>query len=153
MKLDATDKQILKFLQEDAKMTTKELAYRLGLTPTPIFERIKRLEKSGLIAKYVVILDKKIAGKNLTAFCTVSLKEHAREYIKEFAAEISKLPEVLECYHIAGMFDFMIKVVVEDMDMYHHFVYNKLASIDYIGNVRSSFVMSEIKNSTALSFE
>ncbi|NPA36056.1 MAG: Lrp/AsnC family transcriptional regulator [Chlorobi bacterium] len=147
-KLDKTDKKLLMLLQKDAKLTTKQLAYHLGLTVTPVFERIKRLEKQGVIEKYVAILNKEKIGKKLIAFCNVSIKEHSREYIHHFESQIIKFPEVMECYHIAGMYDYMLKITTENMDSYHDFIYNKLATIENIGNVRSSFVMSELKNST-----
>jgi len=148
IKLDDTDRKLLMLLQEDAKLTTKQLAYHLGLTVTPVFERIKRLEKQGVIDKYVAILNKEKIGRKLIAFCNVSIKEHSREYIHHFETQITKFPEVMECYHIAGMYDYMLKITTENMDSYHDFIYNKLATIDNIGNVRSSFVMNELKNST-----
>ena len=149
LKLDATDKKLLTLLQSDAKLTTKQLAHHLGLTLTPVFERIKRLEKQGAISKYVAILDKEKIGRKLIAFCNVSIKEHSREFIHNFESQIVNFPEVMECYHIAGMYDYMLKINTRDMDTYHDFIYNKLATIENIGNVRSSFVMNELKNSTA----
>ncbi len=148
IKLDSTDRKLLMLLQEDAKLTTKQLAHHLGLTVTPVFERIKRLEKQGVIERYVAMLNKEKIGRKLIAFCNVSIKEHSREYIHHFETQITKFPEVMECYHIAGMYDYMLKVTTENMDSYHDFIYNKLATIDNIGNVRSSFVMNELKNST-----
>ena len=148
IKLDATDRKLLMLLQEDAKLTTKQLAHHLGLTVTPVFERIKRLEKQGVIERYVAMLNKEKIGRKLIAFCNVSIKEHSREYIHHFETQITKFPEVMECYHIAGMYDYMLKITTENMDSYHDFIYNKLATIDNIGNVRSSFVMNELKNST-----
>jgi len=149
IKIDETDKKLLMLLQKDAKLTTKQLAYHLGLTVTPVFERIKRLEKQGVIDRYVAILNKEKIGRKMIAFCNVSIKEHSREYIHHFEMQITKFPEVMECYHIAGMYDYMLKVTTENMDSYHDFIYNKLATIDNIGNVRSSFVMNELKNSTS----
>ncbi len=149
IKLDATDKKLLTLLQNDAKLTTKQLAHHLGLTLTPVFERIKRLEKQGAISKYVAILNKEKIGRKLIAFCNVSIKEHSREFIHNFESQIIDFPEVMECYHIAGMYDYMLKINTRDMDSYHDFIYNKLATIENIGNVRSSFVMNELKNSTA----
>ncbi|TAJ15585.1 Lrp/AsnC family transcriptional regulator [Marinilabiliaceae bacterium JC017] len=146
---DKTDKKILELLQNDAKMTSKQIAHHLGLTQTPVFDRIKRLEKNGIIAKYVAILNKEKIGKNLIAFCNVSLKEHSKAIIRQFEEEIIQLPEVLECHHIAGMYDYMLKIITDDMEAYHQFIYNKLSSIDNIGNVQSSFVMNEIKCSTS----
>jgi len=148
IKMDETDRKLLMLLQEDAKLTTKQLAHHLGLTVTPVFERIKRLEKQGVIDRYVAILNKEKIGRKLIAFCNVSIKEHSREYIHHFETQITKFPEVMECYHIAGMYDYMLKITTENMDSYHDFIYNKLATIENIGNVRSSFVMNELKNST-----
>lgn len=149
IKLDNTDKKLLTLLQNDAKLTTKQLAHHLGLTLTPVFERIKKLEKQGAISKYVAILNKEKIGRKLIAFCNVSIKEHSREFIHNFESQIIDFPEVMECYHIAGMYDYMLKINTRDMDSYHDFIYNKLATIENIGNVRSSFVMNELKNSTA----
>jgi len=151
--LDATDKKLIMLLQKDAKMTTKQLAHHLNLSNTPVFERIKRLERNGVIEKYVAIINKEKVGKELVAFCNVSLKEHSHDIIRDFEKSISELPEVLECHHIAGMFDYTLKVVTEDMETYHHFVYNKLASVNNVGNVQSSFVMREIKTGTELHLE
>nr|WP_321450516.1 Lrp/AsnC family transcriptional regulator [uncultured Carboxylicivirga sp.] len=148
--LDSTDKKLIMLLQKDAKMTTKQLAHRLNLTTTPVFERIKRLERTGIIEKYVAIINKEKVGKRLVAFCNVSLKEHSHDMIRDFESSIVQLPEVLECHHIAGMFDYTLKVITEDMESYHHFVYNKLASVNNIGNVQSSFVIHEIKSGTEL---
>ncbi len=148
--LDATDRKLLKLLQQNAKMTTKQLAHHLNLTVTPVFERIKRLEKTGVIEKYVAIINKEKVGKELVAFCNVSLKEHSHDIIRDFEASISQMTEVLECHHIAGMFDYTLKVITENMETYHHFIYNKLASVNHVGNVQSSFVMREIKSGTEI---
>nr|WP_319401142.1 Lrp/AsnC family transcriptional regulator [uncultured Carboxylicivirga sp.] len=148
--LDSTDKKLIMLLQKDAKMTTKQLAHHLSLSTTPVFERIKRLERTGIIEKYVAIINKEKVGKRLVAFCNVSLKEHSHDMIRDFESSIVQLPEVLECHHIAGMFDYTLKVITEDMESYHHFVYNKLASVNNIGNVQSSFVIHEIKSGTEL---
>lgn len=153
IQLDSTDKKLLKLLQQNAKMTTKQLAHHLNLSITPVFERIKRLERNGVIEKYVALINKEKVGKNLVAICNVSLKEHSHDMIQAFESSISQLPEVLECHHIAGMFDYMLKVITEDMETYHHFIYNKLASVNNVGNVQSSFVMREIKSGTALFFD
>ncbi|TRX71978.1 Lrp/AsnC family transcriptional regulator [Carboxylicivirga sp. M1479] len=153
MNLDETDKKLLMLLQQNAKMTTKQLAHHLNLSTTPVFERIKRLERNGVIEKYVAIINKEKVGKELVAFCNVSLKQHAHDVIREFESEIAKLPEVIECHHIAGMFDYTLKIITKNMDTYHHFVYNKLASVNNIGNVQSSFVMREIKSGTELHLE
>jgi len=148
--LDETDKKLLNLLQTNAKMTTKQLAHHLNLSTTPVFERIKRLERTGVIEKYVAIINKDKVGKELIAFCNVSLKQHSHDVIREFETEIKKLTEVIECHHIAGMFDYSLKIITQNMETYHHFVYNKLASVNNVGNVQSSFVMREIKSGTEL---
>lgn len=149
-KLDQTDSKILELLQHDAHLTTKELASQLNLTTTPVYERIKRLEREGYIQSYVAIIDKKKVGLRLMAFCNVSLKEHNAEFLVRFEEAVRSLPEVMECYHIAGLFDYLLKVVVRDMDAYQHFVAKKLAAFENIGKVQSSFVMTEIKHSTSV---
>ncbi len=148
--LDPTDKKLLQLLQQNAKITTKQLAQLLNLSTTPVFERIKRLERNGVIQKYVAIVNKEKVGKELLAFCQVSLKEHSHDIIREFERSISQIPEVMECHHIAGMFDYTLKVVTSDMETYHDFVYNKLSLVNNVGNVQSSFVMKEIKAGTAI---
>jgi Lrp/AsnC family transcriptional regulator, leucine-responsive regulatory protein len=146
--LDKTDLQILRILQEDARKTTKEIAAVLDLTPTPVYERIKKLEKAGYIKNYVALLDKQKLKKGLVVFCNVSLKQHAREIGHKFVKDIIALREVVECYNISGEYDFMLKIVVEDMATYQNFIMNKLASIENIGSTHSIFVMGEIKHTT-----
>lgn len=149
MEPDKTDRHLLMLLQQDAKLTTRQLAHHLNLTVTPVYERVRKLEKAGYISKYVALTNKKKLGKLLTVFCHVSLKEHNKAMIHEFEEQINHIPEVMECHHIAGIHDYLLKVVTDDMDAYHHFVYNKLTAIGNIANVNSSFVMNEIKYTTA----
>ncbi|MFT6204218.1 MAG: Lrp/AsnC family leucine-responsive transcriptional regulator [Spirosomataceae bacterium] len=151
VKLDDTDKLIIKFLQEDAKLTTKELANRLNLSATPVYERIKRLENEQVIKKYVALVDREKIGMNLMVLCNIRLKEHAREAGMGFVQSISAMDEVVECLNISGDYDFMIKVVVPDMRTYQQFIMNKLASLNNIGSTQSIFVMGEVKNETAYS--
>lgn len=148
--LDATDKKILQLLQEDAKYTHKEIAAQLHLTTTPVYERIKRMEREGVIQQYVALVDRKKIQLSLMAFCNVSLKEHSTNYLVQFEQDIQLLPEVVECYHIAGLFDYLLKVLVKDMDTYQLFVSKKLAALENIGRVQSAFVMTEIKYSPNL---
>lgn len=150
MKLDRYDRRILALLQQNARTTTKEIAAELGLSVTPTYERIKRLERQGFIKQYVALVDSNMVGKQLTVMATVSLKEHSREYLNRFVEQISPLPEVMECYYVAGSFDYIVKVVVSNMEAYQHFLVNKLAAIENIGHVQSYFVMTEVKHSTAL---
>jgi Lrp/AsnC family leucine-responsive transcriptional regulator len=148
--LDEIDKKILMLLQENSRITNKELSEQLGLSTTPIFERVKKLEKSGMITKYVALLDRKLAGKELLALIAISLKQHSRPLINSFMAQINSLPEVLEFFHTTGKSDFIIKVAIADMEEYQDFILNKLSAIDEVANLETSFVMSEIKSSTAL---
>ena len=150
--LDATDIQILKRLQADSNINIKKLASELFLTATPVYERIKRLEREGYIMKYVALLDKKKLNLGMTVFCNVRLKEHAKNVGANFVKDIVALPEIIECYNIAGDYDFMLKILVADMASYQDFVMNKLSTIENIGNTQSIFVMGEIKNSTAFHF-
>ncbi|MGW8121528.1 Lrp/AsnC family transcriptional regulator [Roseivirga echinicomitans] len=148
--MDRVDKQILRLLQLDAKRTTKEIAAELGLTTTPVHERIKKLEREGYIQQYSIRIDRKKVGLMMMAFCSVSLKNHERSFIEKFEEDIQLLDEVIDCYHIGGMFDYLLKVLVPDMDGYQRFISKKLADLDNIGNVQSSFVMSEIKHSAQI---
>ena len=148
--LDAIDKELLALLQENAKYTHKELAAKLGLTVTPVYERVKRLEKDGYIRKYAAILDRKKVGKGLLVFCHLSLSEHTAEVIKGFEQAIGDIEEVLECYHISGTSDYLLKICLEDIDTYHKFIIHRLVNIPGIANLRSDFVMHEIKDSNIL---
>lgn len=149
-KLDRTDLKILELLQQDAKLTHKQIATQLHLTTTPVYERIKRLERSGYIRKYTALLDRSLLKLQLMAFCNVTLKEHQTAFIHRFERDVRQLTEVVECYHVAGLYDYLLKVVVPDMQTYQRFVADKLAALDNIGKVQSSFVMTEIKEDTAL---
>lgn len=151
-KIDAIDKRIIQLLQEDGKMKIKEIAFALKMTNTPIFERIKRMEKEGFIMSYSAIINKEKMGLHLVAFCSVTLEKHHKEYLFQFVADVKKLSEVIECYHIAGMFDYLLKVYVKDMVDYQNFITQKLASLANIGRVQSSFVMTEIKNEKVFPF-
>ncbi|MFK7776139.1 MAG: Lrp/AsnC family transcriptional regulator [Saprospiraceae bacterium] len=149
-KIDAIDKRIIQLLQQDGKMKIKEVAHALKMTTTPIFDRIKRLEKEGFIEGYSTIVNKEKLGFNLVAFCTVSLESHHKEYLNQFVKDVKNIPEVAECYHIAGMFDYLLKIYVKDMVDYQNFITQKLASLPNIGRVQSSFVMTEVKNNHVL---
>ncbi len=148
--LDKTDRRILQVLQEDAKITNTALAAKFKLTATPVYERVKKMEQSGVIRKYVALLDQKKVDKNLIIFISISLKNHARSYLTRFIDTITSYDEITECYHIAGNFDFLLKAQIKDMDAYQHFLLSKLSVDNNIGQVRSSFVLSKNKYSTAL---
>ncbi|MCC4214708.1 Lrp/AsnC family transcriptional regulator [Leeuwenhoekiella parthenopeia] len=148
--LDETDLKILRILQEDAKKTTKEIAEQLHLTASPVYERIRRLEKKGYIKSYVALLDKKMLNRPVTAICMVSLRYHNEGFIDTFEQQIKELVEVQECYHMAGKVDFFLKIHLESLDMYHEFVRSKLSRIANIGVLESYFVLKEIYNTTAI---
>ena len=148
--LDETDIRLLQLLQSNARLTSKELSVYLNLSLSPIYERIRRLEKMGIIKSYISLLDREKLGFDLVAYCHVSLKEHARPLLKKFEEEVLHFPEVLECQHVTGNFDYMLKVCVKDMKSYQDFIVNKLASLSNIGNAQSQFVLSTIRESTAL---
>jgi DNA-binding Lrp family transcriptional regulator len=145
IKLDRTDEAILQALQENAKITNKDLGDRIHRSPTAAFERAKQLEKDGVIEKYTIKVNKKKLGLALTVFAVVQLKEHRNTYLVEFEKEVVNFPEVNECYHMTGNFDYMLKISVTDIDTYHDFIKNKLANLPNIGNVQSYFVMSTLK--------
>lgn len=148
-KLDKLDKHILRLLQQDGTLNTKEIADEIGLTVTPTFERIKRMEKRGIIKAYVAMLDKEKLGKTIVVLCTVTLQVHSKSLLKKFEQAMQKLDEVMECYHTAGTFDYLLKVVSDNMSSYQDFLTNKLAATENIAHVHSSFVMTEVKHKTA----
>ncbi|OEK01909.1 AsnC family transcriptional regulator [Roseivirga sp. 4D4] len=149
MKLDQTDIKILEILQADGRITTKALAEQLNLSTTPVFERVKRLEKDGIIKQYVALVDNRKLDLILTAFISISLTKHSRSYLDKFVNEINQYPEVMECYHIAGNFDFLLKIVVKNMEKYEAFILTKLSTIANLGQVQSSFVLSNNIHKTA----
>ena len=147
VKLDKTDRRILSFLQKDCKMTTKELSLHLGLSSTAIYERIKKLEKEGVISGYSAILDKSSAGRGFMVFCHIKLLQHRHEFVVKFEKEVIKFEEVLECYNVSGDYDYLLKVLVRDMEAYHNFINDKLTFLDHIGSAHSTFIINEVKSS------
>ncbi len=148
--LDAKDLAILGLLQQNARMTVKEIADKIHLSTTPVHERIKRMENSGVIKQYATLLDHTKVNKSLIAICYVSLKEHNKIAGTKFVKSILLMPEVVECYTISGEFDFMLKVMCADMNAYHDFHVNKLSQIENMGHVQSVFVMGVIKQTHQL---
>jgi len=143
--IDSIDVKILEILQDSAKISHKEISEKLNLSRTPVFERIRKLERRGIIQKYITILDRKKIEKNLMVFCFVTLKEHGLQPVNEFKKTIDSYNQVMECYHIAGNFDFFLKVIVNTVDEYQNFVLNKLSTIKNLSHVQSSFVLGELK--------
>jgi Lrp/AsnC family leucine-responsive transcriptional regulator/Lrp/AsnC family transcriptional regulator len=144
---DETDIQLLKLLAEDSSLTIKVLAGKVNLSPSPVFERVKRLEANGYIKKYIALIDAEKLNYGLIVFCNIKLKHHDKSIGHEFVTDIMRLGEVVECYNISGDYDFLLKVYARDMKHYQDFVFNKLGSVKSIGSTHSTFVMCENKNS------
>jgi len=151
MTLDVIDKKLLGFLQEDAKQTNKELSLKLNLSVTAVYERIKKLERLGIIKKNVCLLDKTKVNLSFVAFCHIKLMQHSKDYVIKFEKEVTQLNEVLECYHISGDYDYLLKVLVKDMEAFREFMVKKLTTISHIGSTHSTFMINEVKHTTALS--
>lgn len=150
IKLDETDKRLLRALQDDSDINVKELASRLSLTKTPIYERIKRYVRDGIIKKYVAVLDLTKVGNSMVVFCSVSLESQKLEAIEAFGREVERIPEVIECYLMGGANDFLLKIVVQDLEDYHRFSSGKLAALPNVSQIKSSFVINEVKRSTVM---
>ena len=148
--LDSVDLHILRALQENARLTTKELAAKVNLSSTPVFERMKRLEKAGFIKQYVAVLDADKLGRGFTVFCSVKLKQMNQGVARQFISIIKDIPQVAECYNVSGEYDYLLKIHAPDMKYYNEFIINVLGNIDAIGSILSSFVMAEIKNTHGL---
>jgi len=148
--MDKIDRQIIELLQCNAHMNIKEMAAELKMTKTPIYERIKRLEREGVIEKYVAVVNRKKLPSSMIVFCSVRLVEQRLEEIEKFKAAISEIPEVLECYLMGGSSDFLLKVVVRDLEAYHRFSSGKLAALPNVSQIKSFFVLDEVKRSTVL---
>lgn len=148
--MDSIDKKLLLLLQHDTKKTTKELSLKLNLSVTAVYERIKKLEREGIIAKYVVLLNKESVGKNFVVFCHLKLVQHTKEFLTKFEAEVVQLNEVLECYHVSGDYDYILKIAVKNMEEYREFLVTKLTTLEHIGSTHSTFMMGEVKNTTVL---
>ena len=148
--IDETDLQILRTLQKNAKLTTKELAEAVHLTPTPVFERQKRLERQGYIKNYVAVLNPDKLGLGLLVFCKVKLQQINHEIADAFVRRIMRSPEVTECYNTSGSYDYLLKVRARDMKQYQEFVLNKLGEIEHLASIESTFVMSEVKQGGGL---
>ncbi len=152
MVFDTTDKRLLEYLQQDCKQTNKELSNKLDLSVTAVYERIKKLEKTGFINGYVALLNKQKVEKAFIVYCHIKLVQHIQEYVVSFEKEVNKLSEVLECYHLSGDYDYLLKVLVSDMAEFREFMVKKLTTINHIGSTHSMFVINEVKHTTAINF-
>lgn len=144
--LDETDLRLLRILGNNSSHTIKELASRVNLSPTPVLQRVKRLENNGYIKKYIALLNPEKFSNGFIVFCNIKLKQHDRNIGHRFVEDIMKIDEVVECYNVSGEYDFILKVFARDMKHYQDFVFNKLGSVESIGSTHSTFVMAEIKN-------
>ncbi len=148
--LDKTDILILKALQENGRITVKDLALKVHLSPTPVFERMHRLEKEGYIQRYTAVLSPSKLGRGFVVFCSVKLRRMGKEIAHDFVSKVKGIPEVAECYNISGDSDYLLKIYAPDMRYYNDFLINTLGTIDSLGSIQSWFVMDEIKNSYGL---
>lgn len=144
--LDETDLKILRLLQQNSRLTVKEVAAKVNLSPTPVFERQKRLEREGVISGYSAVVDCHKLGYNVIVLCNIRLKQHTHDLIQEFMDTVQRLEQVTECYNTTGDYDFQIKVYAHDMKDYQDFMLNTLGNIDCIGSLHSIIVIGEIKN-------
>ena len=144
--LDKKDLQILRTLQENARLTTKELAARVNLSSTPVFERLRRLENGGYIKKYIAVLDAEKLNLGFVVFCRVKLSKLNKEIATDFTRVIQDIPEVTECYNISGSYDYLLKIHAPNMKYYQEFILNVLGTIDSLGSLESTFVMAEVKH-------
>ena len=148
--LDATDVAILKLLQEDATLSTRQIAQRVNLTPTPVFERIRRLRSEGYIRKVAAVLDEEKLGCSFVAFCYIKMQQHTFENARKIMEAVQKIDEIAECYNVSGDYDFLMKVYVSSMKEYQEFVLRILGELDCIGGLNSCFVMGEVKNTYSI---
>lgn len=149
--LDKTDLHILRIVQNNSKLTTKEIAAQVNLSTTPVFERLKRLEVSGYIKKYVAILDAEKLNYGFVVFCSVKLIRLNRDIAAEFTRIIQDIPEVAECYNVSGEYDYLLKIYAPDMKYYQEFILNVLGTIESLGSLRSTFVMEDVKHNYGIS--
>lgn len=148
--LDKTDLQILKILQENGRITIKELAQKVHLSPTPVFERVRRMESGGIIERYTAVLNAARLGQGFIVFCSVRLRRMGKEIANDFVDKIKNIPEVAECYNISGEYDYLLKIYAPDMQYYNEFCINILGTIESLGSIQSSFVMNPVKTSVGI---
>ena len=149
-RIDKIDIQIMTLLQDNAKLTIKEISAKVGISSTPTYDRVKRLEKLGYIQRYVAIISPEKVGQSLTVFLTITLRSHEKEEVTRVEKQLSQIPESLECYHVTGEYDYFLKVVMEDMGQYRNFIIDRLANISNLFQVKSHIVVNCVKSTTAL---
>lgn len=150
IKIDSRDRAILRLLQEDATLTIQQIADRVGLSPNPCWRRIKALEDGGVIAKRAAIINPKAVGLRLTAFVTIRTAVHSADWLDRFGRAVAEIPEIVECHRMSGDVDYLLKVLVTDMEHYD-FVYRKpIAKVDHLSDVSSGFSMEPLKIGTPI---
>lgn len=150
MKIDELDQEIMRILQKNARITIKEIAEQVGMSSTPVFERIKKLEKNGFIDKYVALLNEAKLGYKMVAFVQISLNLHNLDEVNAFVERVTVFPEVMECYHTTGESDFLLKILVSDMDRFNDFILHKLSEIENLRHVKTQFALSTRKRTTEI---
>jgi len=148
--MDTIDKKLLLLLQKDSKKTTKELSVKLNLSVTAVYERVKKLEREGIIQNYVALINRSKVDKGFIVFCHIKLIQHTREFLTKFESQVVKLNEILECHHVSGDYDYILKIAVRDMEEYREFLVTKLTTLEHIGSTHSTFMISEVKNTTVI---
>ncbi|NOS93737.1 MAG: Lrp/AsnC family transcriptional regulator [Cyclobacteriaceae bacterium] len=150
IKLDATDRKILELLQANSNITNAQLAQEIGLSPAPTLERVKKLENQGVIKSYHALVDMDSVGLGVSTFVTVSLKGHNKENINKFISEIKDIPEVIECHHVTGQSDFILKMVATDIPNYQNLMLEKISNIEVVDNMQTTIILSTFKNSKSV---
>lgn len=148
--LDKTDLDILRILQQDGRITVKELSRKVHLSPTPVFDRIRRLEENGIIERYSAVLNAAKLGQGFIVFCSVKLRRMSKDIAHDFVERIQSIPQVAECYNISGEYDYLLKIYAPDMQYYNEFIINVLGTIESLGSIQSSFVMNPIKTAPGI---
>ena len=149
-KLDSIDRKILELLQANSNITNAQLAQEIGLSPAPTLERVKKLETQGVIKSYHAVVDMASVGLGVCTFVTVSLKGHNKDNIEKFIKAISKISEVVECHHVTGQADFILKVVASDIPAYQNLMLEKVTNIEVVDNMQSTVILSTFKDSRVL---
>ncbi|APG59159.1 Lrp/AsnC family transcriptional regulator [Christiangramia salexigens] len=150
MKIDELDKKILYYLQIDSKKTNKEISNDCGLSVTAVYERIKKLEREGVISKYVALIDPEMVDKKFMVLCQIKLVQHKKEILTRFEKEVTGLTEVIECLHVSGDYDYILKVLVKDMEAYREFMVTKLTTLNHIASTKSIFTINKVKQTTSI---
>lgn len=150
VKLDKTDRKILDILQANAKITNANLSQEIGLSPAPTLERVKKLEQSGIIKSYHAKVDNEKVGLGVNTFVTVSLKGHNKDNIDKFIASINKIEEIIECHHVTGSGDFILKIISKDISTYQKLMLEKVSNIDVVDNLQSMVILSTFKDSKVM---